>query len=201
MAVAVCTLLTAAVPEGDDRSKKKASRFINGQLLVAAPNAPDGRFAKTVILMVSHNAKGAFGLIVNRPLGKMSAARLLKQLGNDPKAAGPPSGDVTLHYGGPVASNRVFVVHSTDFKGEVTTPVNPRTAVTTSADVLRAIATGKGPKNSIVTLGYAGWGAGQLEGELKRNFWVVVPFDERIVLDDQIETKWKRALARKGVDL
>ena len=199
---AAAAVLTAAVPEGSDRAgKKDASRFINGQLLVARPGAPDSRFAKSVILMVSHNKKGAFGLIINKRLGRISAAKLLKKLGDQPEAGTAPSGDVTLHYGGPVAASRVFVVHSSDFKGAATIPVNPRTAVTTSADILRAIALGKGPKSNVVALGYSGWGAGQLEGELKRKFWLVVPFEARIVFDGEIDTKWKRALDRYGVKL
>ena len=160
-----------------------------------------GWFARTVVLMVKHDIKGAFGLVVNRPIGKITAGRLLQQLGNPPEDVPAPEVEITLHAGGPVARTRVFVIHSTDFEGKETKVVNPSVAVTTSPDVLRAIATGKGPKQSLLALGYSGWGPGQLEGELKRDGWVVAPFDRDIVLDGESETKWRRALRRRGVDL
>lgn len=192
----------AAVPEGTpSRPKAGSGGFISGHLLVAAPNAVDPRFARTVVLMVRHNSRGSFGLIVNRVAGKINAADLLKKLGDAPHAGDTPSGDISVHVGGPVAAGRAFVIHSSEFRGKATMAVNRHVAVTTSPDVLRAMATGKGPRNSILALGYAGWGPGQLERELGRKWWVVAPFDGAVVFDRHIDTKWRRALARRGMDL
>lgn len=171
---------------------------LKGRLLVAAEGLHDPRFARTVVLMVRHNAKGAFGLIVNRPAGDMLVADILKRHDEDIKGMSPK---IAVYYGGPVRLDRGFVIHSPDYRDRKTITVNKRASVTSSSDVLESIAKGKGPKSRVFMLGHAGWAPRQLEGELLRKSWVVVPFDANIVFDKQSEKKWRRALDSRGEDL
>ena len=127
-----------------------------GQLLIAAPHMPDPRFAQTVIYMVTHNAQGAFGLVINRPIGAGPMREFLLGLG---LKGGRDSGEVLLHYGGPVEPGRLFVLHTSDWKTVEPMAVHGEIAVTSHPDILKAIAEGRGPRHSLVILGYTGWGA------------------------------------------
>jgi len=169
-----------------------------GQLLVATDEMGDPRFVQTVILMVRHDATGAIGLVVNRPIGEVPIAKLLEGVGLDGTGV---RGDVRLHYGGPVERRQVLTIHTTDFAIEGTLRVPGGTAVTGNPEILRAIGRGKGPKRHLVVLGYAGWAPGQLEGEMKAGGWVAVPADAAIVFDDKYDTKWERAMARRRVNI
>ena len=169
-----------------------------GQLLVAAEEMGDPRFVQTVILMVRHDATGAIGLVVNRPIGEVPIAKLLEGVGLDGMGV---RGDVRLHYGGPVERRQVLTIHTIDFAIEGTLRVPGGTAVTGNPEILRAIGRGKGPKRHLVVLGYAGWAPGQLEGEMKAGGWVAVPADAAIVFDDKYDTKWERAMARRRVNI
>src|SRR6185503_10770549 len=111
------------------------------------------------------------------------------------------SGDNRIHFGGPVESGRGFVLHSDDYTEEGTLPVGNGVALTATLDILRAIGRGEGPRRSLLALGYAGWGPGQLDGELQQNGWLHVAADAELVFDQELETKWQRALAKLGVDL
>lgn len=169
-----------------------------GQLLVAAAEMGDPRFVETVILMVRHDASGAMGLVVNRPVGEVSIAKLLEGVGLD--GAGV-RGDIRLHYGGPVEPRQVLTIHTADFGLEGTLRVPGDAAVTGNPEILRAIGRGKGPRRFLTVLGYAGWAPGQLEGELKAGGWFTVPADPAIVFDDKYDTKWKRATALRRVNI
>lgn len=171
---------------------------LSGQLLVAAEGMGDPRFVKTVILMVRHNAAGAMGLVVNRPVGEVPIATLLEGVGLD--GAGV-RGDIRLHYGGPVERRQVLTLHTTDYAIEGTLRVSDDIAVTGNPEVLLAIGRGKGPKRYLTVLGYAGWAPGQLEGEMKAGGWFAVPADAAIVFDDKYDTKWERAMARRRVEI
>lgn len=172
--------------------------YVAGQLLIAAPTMPDPRFARTVIYMVDHTAHGAFGLVINRPLGAGPLDKLIKGFGIDP---GQATGDVVLHYGGPVDSDGLFVLHSTDWRAPAA-PVTLRPlAMTADPEIFRAIAAGTGPKRRLVLVGYAGWGPGQLEQEMARNDWLTAPADPDLVFDDDVSTKWDRASALAGITL
>lgn len=176
------------------------SNSLAGQLLVAAPGMPDPRFARTVIFMVRHDRHGAMGLVVNRVIGIGSAARLLEGAGIDAEGV---DGDakVRVHYGGPVEPRRGFVLHSGDYAEEGTLEVTNRVSMTAAAQILHAIAKGKGPNRGFLAVGYAGWSSGQLESELARKDWLVVPSDDRLVFDTDIATKWRRAIGRHGIEL
>lgn len=169
-----------------------------GRLLVASPEMGDPRFVETVIYMVRHDATGAMGLVVNRPIGVGPISKLLEEFGEE---AGGAEVDILLHYGGPVEGGMGFVLHSTDYFGEGTIVVDDGVALSANLDVLKAIDAGKGPKRRLFAIGYAGWGAGQLEAELAAQAWYVVPADERLIFDDSSEGKWQRAMAKRGVDL
>ena len=174
-----------------------ADSYLSGQLLIAMPTMQDDRFKRTIIYMCAHNADGAMGLVVNRLIDALSFPDLLEQLGI---TARHPVDDIRVHFGGPVDSGRGFVLHSSDFHAEGTLPVDATAALTASVDILRAIADGRGPRRSLLALGYAGWGPGQLESEIQANGWLNVPADEALVFDGAIETKWQRALSKLGVD-
>lgn len=169
-----------------------------GQLLVAMPNMADPRFARTVIYLCAHSSEGAMGLVVNRLIDSLDFESLLQQLGMSAKT---DERDLPIHFGGPVESSRGFVLHSTDYQQESTLVIDDEVALTATIDVLRAIATGAGPLQRVLALGYAGWGAGQLDREIQENGWLMVPADDELVFGGDHDTKWARAMAKLGIDL
>lgn len=171
---------------------------LTGKLLVATTELRDPRFARTVVYMVRHDSNGAMGLVVNRPIQEVSLARLLEGLGIDSQGVG---GDVRLHYGGPVEPTRGFVLHTSDYASQSTQIIHDGIALTREPEILRVIGTGGGPRRSLVILGYAGWAPGQLEGEIGADAWVIIPADQALVFDDNNEGKWKRAMARRIIEL
>jgi putative transcriptional regulator len=168
-----------------------------GQFLIATPSIGDPRFAGTVIYMVRHNASGAFGLVVNRALGTTSAAKLLKDNG----VAVEGEGSVRVYYGGPVERETGWIVHTPDRRLDTSIVVSPTVAVTRDPALLKEIAAGSGPRRHFIAFGYAGWGPGQLEGELRQRAWATAPAEERILYDDDMDTKWGRAMERRGIPL
>lgn len=170
-------------------------RYLTGQLLIAMPQMPDPRFAKTVIYVCAHTSDGAMGLVLNRLFSGIGFADLLEQLGIEVEHG---LGDMRVHYGGPVESGRGFVLHTGDYSREGTLHVDDDVAMTATVDVLRAIAEGNGPRQSILALGYAGWGAGQLDQEMQSNGWLHAPADHALLFDGDLETKWERAIAKLG---
>jgi putative transcriptional regulator len=169
-----------------------------GQFLVASPKMPDPRFARTVIYMISHDGDGAMGLVINRGLGRGPLRTLLEGFGVE---RAPTERTVTLHYGGPVEQARGFVLHSADYDGPSTRIVDGGVAVSVGIDVLKALANGGGPDRSIFLLGYAGWGPGQLEGELARNDWLTAPADDRLIFADDLDSVWEAAMRQAGTPL
>ena len=165
-------------------------RFLTGQLLVAEPGMADPRFRQTVIFMVKHDDSGAFGLIVNKKLGPLPYAELLTNMRADPDGV---EGNVMVHYGGPVEPRRGFILHSADYTKSPLFAVNPLYSITFDPDIVRAIASARGPARSILAIGYAGWSAGQLEQELKRKDWVVAPASDDLLFGSAYKTKWTRA--------
>jgi putative transcriptional regulator len=170
-----------------------------GQLLVATPELDDPNFRHTVVYMIQDDASGAMGLVVNRVLGKGPAAKLLEGLGVE---ANPRvSGEIEVHYGGPVESGRGFVLHSPDYRGEDTVVLSDLVALTSSPDILEDLAAGKGPRQSLFALGYAGWAPDQLDAEIAAGAWVVIDADAGLLFDGQQDSKWQRALNRDGIEL
>jgi putative transcriptional regulator len=173
-------------------------RSLAGRLLVATDVLRDPRFARTVIYVVRHNADGAFGLVVNLPLTDVPYERALRPFGLEVPAE---SGDVRVHYGGPVEERRGFVLHTPDWKGEGTTVVDDHFALTEDPKVLQAMAKGAGPRRALFMLGHAGWAPGQLDAEMKTGAWGVAPADERLVFDEDPKQKWIEAMSRRILDL
>lgn len=169
-----------------------------GQLLVARDELRDPRFVRSVIYVVHHDATGAMGLIVNRPIGEASLSELLEQAGLDNTGI---RGKIRVHFGGPVEPSQGFVLHTADYKIEGTEVIDGGIAVTARSEILRAIGTGTGPRQSLFALGYAGWAPGQLEAEIKAGAWEIVPADKMLVFDENAETKWERAMARRTIYL
>lgn len=189
------TALAAQYRQSVDQGESLA-----GRLLVASPQLSDPNFDHSVVYMIQHDRDGAMGLVVNRVMATGPMGELLKSFGLE--SDGPINGhQVRLHYGGPVDPGSSFVLHSRDYHSSSTIELEGGVAVTDSNEVLRDLAAGKGPAKSLLTLGYAGWGAGQLEREITTGSWVVVDPDPAILFDDRDDTKWQRALTRHGVDL
>ncbi len=156
----------------------------------------DPRFEKSVIYMCAHSEDGAMGLIVNQPLDELRFPDILEQMGIEPT---PACDRILVHCGGPVESARGFVLHSSDYQMDGTMVVDETVALSATTEVLKAIAYGTGPKRCLMALGYAGWGAGQLDDEIKNNAWLSVPADCDLLWSDDSETKWDRALNKLGI--
>jgi len=173
-------------------------RSLQDHFLIAMPAMADSNFTETVTYVCKHDANGAFGVIINRP-SDLSLAEMLGQLAiplEDRSHAELP----VLH-GGPVEPERGFVVHRSAQTFDATLATGGEIKVTVSADILTALARGDGPDPVLVVLGYAGWGRGQLEAELRGNAWLTVPANPAVLFDTPFEQRWTAALGLPGVDI
>ena len=186
--------------------KSGANGYLDGQFLVAMPAMTDKRFARSVIYMCAHSVQGAMGLIVNQRAPHITFPELLGQLsipGGDNGADGfePDLTDLDVHVGGPVETGRGFVLHSSDyFAADSTLPIDDGVSLTATVDILKAIASGKGPDRAILALGYAGWRPGQLESEIQANGWLHCPPDVDLLFDRDLDQKYGRAMSKIGID-
>lgn len=171
---------------------------LDGKLLIAMPGMGDPRFERAVILLCAHSDEGAMGLIVNKPSADLSFAGLLEQL-SIPRA--PAGRDIRVHFGGPVERGRGFVLHSADYiGGPATMRIDGRYGMTATLDILEALAQGAGPSQALLALGYAGWGPGQLEAEIRANGWLVGDAPGELVFSRDDAGKWAGALKGLGID-
>jgi putative transcriptional regulator len=183
LSVIVACVLPATLVEAALEAPKQVpppSTSLAGQLLIAAPSMGDPRFFQTVVLMARHDKNGAFGIVINRPMGERPLASLLEALGE---------------------RDLGFVVHSADYHRPGTVDIDGRVAVTSNRDVLRDIAHRQGPKKSLIAFGYAGWGPGQLEGELALRAWFTAAEDARLIFDEDRDKVWDEAMKRRTQDL
>lgn len=173
--------------------------YLTSRLLIATPLITTPMFSRSVILMFSHDSEGAMGIIINHIIENVSYKDLFEQLsiGGDGSV-----GNLPVHYGGPLEMNRGFVIYH--FEG---TP-HPETILTigdigvsSSVHILREIAQGSGPKQRMLALGYAAWGAGQLESEMEANSWISVPATRELIFNEENGTKWKHAAESYGIDI
>jgi putative transcriptional regulator len=165
---------------------------VAGQLLIAtALNGPP--FEHAVILVAQHNKDGALGIVINQPLGERPIASLLQPFGAD---ASGVSGSVRVFVGGPVDPQIGFVLHSADYHGDNTVDIDGQVALSSGPQILRAIGLGKGPRQSLLAFGYAGWAPSQLDDELREGAWDTVPEDPTLVFDDDRAKVWSDAMAR-----
>jgi putative transcriptional regulator len=190
-------LLAAALPAAADS--------LAGQLMVASAVIQDPRFHHSVILLLRHDASGAFGIVINRPLGERPIAELFADAhrgdGDNATKDSGLEGTIRVFRGGPVEPQYGFVIHGGDYRRPETLRLENGIAMTATKEVLQDIGRHQGPEKYLFALGYAGWGAGQLEGEIARRDWFTAPADGDLVFDEERGAVWERALARRTRDL
>ena len=179
-------------------SAAEEERDFAGQLLVASEQMRDPRFVETIIYIVRHDSQGTLGLVINRPLATGPIDDLLKGFGAEPMSS---KREVIVHYGGPVSSLQGFVLHSDDFLLESSVRVRDGLAMTADVKIIEAIASGTGPKQFLIMLGYAGWAPGQLEEEIKADAWFVLPADKTLIFGKDADKKWRQGMDRRQTPL
>jgi putative transcriptional regulator len=171
---------------------------LTGKLLIAMPGMGDPRFEHAVLLICAHNPEGAMGVVLNKPAPDLDLRDLFAQLGIHHGATLPA---MPVQLGGPVELSRGFVLHSNDWEGEGgSLAVTEALSLTSTRDILEAIGQGLGPDDALLALGYAGWGPGQLEGEILQNVWLTADLDDRIIFREPNPRKWEEALHGLGID-
>ncbi|HXW26980.1 MAG TPA: YqgE/AlgH family protein [Xanthobacteraceae bacterium] len=200
LSVIVACVLPAGLVDAAREAPKQAPApaSLAGQLLVATPIMGDPRFSQTVILMARHDKNGAFGIVINRPVGERPLKSLLEAMG---ETAAGVEGKVRIFVGGPVQTDLGFVVHSADYRRADTVDIDGRVAVTSSREILRDIGHQQGPKKSLIAFGYSGWGPGQLEGELALHAWFTAEEDIALIFDEDRDKVWDQAMKRRTQDL
>jgi putative transcriptional regulator len=189
------------------RGKTSSARsYLDGQMLIAMPSMQDERFTRSVIYICAHSSDGAMGIVVNQVAANVNFPDLLVQLEVIPAAdlieLPTRAGEVKVLKGGPVETGRGFVLHSSDFYIENSTlPIDEGVCLTATLDILKAIANGKGPASAVLALGYAGWGAGQLEHEIQENGWLHCAADPDLIFGSDNDGKYEKALAKLGIGL
>jgi putative transcriptional regulator len=185
--------------------RKSKRGYLDGQMLIAMPSMGDERFSRSVIYVCAHSTEGAMGIVVNQPAANISFPDLLVQLDVIPAAdliQLPSGAGVAVLKGGPVDTQRGFVLHSSDFYIENSTlPIDDGICLTATLDILKAIARGTGPRNAILALGYAGWAPGQLENEIQHNGWLHCSADPELIFGPDTGGKYTLALKKIGIDL
>lgn len=171
---------------------------LTGHFLIAMPAMADPHFAKTLTYICEHNEQGALGVVVNRPID-MTLYALLRQIEIEKPV--PACKSLPVHYGGPVQIDRGFVLHAPAGCWKSTLTVNESIGLTTSKDILEAVARGEGPQKMLVTLGYAGWAPGQIEQEMAANAWLTVSADTRILFETPAAQRYDASLKLLGIDL
>lgn len=180
------------------------SSYLTGQFLIAMPNMSDPRFERSLIYMISHTQEGAMGLILNKKSEFINLPDLLKQLDMEEVLSDRQEAiaRIPIYFGGPVEVGRGFVLHGNDyFVPEVTWRVSEKVSMTATLDILKTVAMQEGPQPNRIIFGYAGWGSGQLEAEIQANGWLNCEADPDLIFDDDIDTKWQRAIAKLGIDV
>jgi putative transcriptional regulator len=173
--------------------------FLYGKLLIAMPGMPDARFEKSVIFMCAHSANGALGLIINKPIESLPFRELMIQM-HIPVTNATSMAPVL--FGGPVDTDRGYILHSNERGNRpATAAITSEIALTPTVDMLRAISDGRGPDKWLLTLGYAGWGPGQIEDEIVHNGWIHCDADAALVFDAEMDSKWQRAFGKLGAGL
>ena len=170
---------------------------LSGRLLIATPNMGDPRFKSAVIYICSHDSSGAMGIIINKSKGDLQLSDMLINIGIEGKVR---VADTPVLLGGPVDIDRGFVLHSADyFKTETSLKLSDTLHMTSTKDILEALVLDAAPTRAMLAVGYSGWGAGQIESEIKDNAWIVAETDEALIFDTDLEGKWSKALASLGI--
>jgi putative transcriptional regulator len=199
--LAAAMLTIAALPAA---AAEPAAEPVAGELLIASAAIQDPRFHHSVILLLRHDEKGAFGIVINHPLAERPIAGLLAESGGPADQDAQDStidGNIPVFLGGPVEPSYGFVIHSGEYRRPETLTLDSGVAMTATKEILRDIGHGRGPGKYLFALGYAGWSAGQLEGEIARHDWFTAPAEPELVFDEERGQLWERALARRTRDL
>ena len=181
-----------------DKQQDVVSGYLQQQMLIAMPAMADPNFSRSVTLMCQHNEEGAIGITINRE-SEFTLGELLFQL-NIPCENQELSATPVLE-GGPVSPDHGFVLHTPVDGFDSSVRINDDIMVTTSRDIMTAIASGKGPEHFLIALGYAGWGDGQLESEMRQNAWLSVPADKGILFETKLESRWQKAVGKLGISI
>ena len=194
------------LPREAKSGKGRRRGYLDGQMLIAMPAMLDERFARSLIYICAHSSEGAMGIVVNHPAPNIDFSDLLVKLDVIPAKDVirlPPQADVVkVMRGGPVETERGFVLHSADYFVENSTlPIDDGICLTATIDILKAIARGAGPASAILALGYAGWAPGQLETEIQGNGWLHCAADSELIFGPDVSGKYERALRKIGIDL
>lgn len=185
---------------GEKTSQIEAS-YLSGKLLLAMPGIGDPRFQHSVIFLCVHDEQGAMGLVINYEVPDVNFGQIIENLGlNSDIEVNVEALQMPVMSGGPVESSRGFLLHSAEFTNKDTIRISPDFSLTGTTEALQEVVNGNGPDNALFILGYAGWGAGQLEVELQQNAWLVLDPDPEIVFNDDVKVKWNMALAKMGLD-
>jgi putative transcriptional regulator len=174
------------------------ANYLNNQFIVAMPTLTDPNFFHTVAYLCQHNEEGALGIVINRATD-MKLGEIFRQM--DINVVTPVSAKAPVYAGGPVHQERGFVVHTSGGDWQASMAVSQSISLTTSRDVLEAIALGEGPEQYLVALGYSGWGAGQLEKEIMDNAWLNSPFGKKVMFDTPVNLRWGAAAEQIGIDI
>ena len=176
-----------------EQTKSLANHF-----LIAMPALADPNFSKTVTYLCQHGPEGALGIIVNRP-SELKLGDIMEQM--DIAAANPEAANMPIYFGGPVQPERGFVLHEPVGSWDSTLTISDQVSLTTSRDILEAVARGEGPQKLLIALGYAGWGSGQLEREMVENAWLNAPAETSIIFEKPSSKRWKAAAELMGIDI
>jgi len=185
------------------QAKPAATGYLEGQVLIAMPHMPDPKMEQATIFLCAHSERGAMGLVLNKLVGNMTFADLLRQLRIIPQARRVQG--VPVQFGGPVETGRGFVLHTSDYSaGDATMKIGASAGInvglTATVDVVKAIAEGHGPRASMLALGYAGWGAGELEAQIQRNAWLTCQADDYLLFGQQYQGKWEHSIRKLGIN-
>ena len=172
--------------------------YLNNQFIIAMPSLADPNFFHTVTYLCQHNHEGALGIVINR-LAEMKLGDIFKQM--NIRATSLCAADAPVFAGGPVQQERGFVLHTTGGGWDASMVISESISLTTSRDVIEAIAVGKGPEQYMVALGYAGWGEGQLEQEILANAWLNTPYSKHVLFEEPINMRWRAAAEQIGIDI
>ena len=172
--------------------------YLNNQFIIAMPSLMDPIFFHTVTYLCQHNKDGALGIVINRP-SEMKLGEIFKQMNIGVTSL--CAAETNVFSGGPVQQEHGFVLHTTEMVWDATMNVSDTVSLTTSRDIIEAIAVGEGPKKYLIALGYAGWGQGQLEQEILANNWLNSPYSQNVLFDTEINQRWQRATEEIGIDI
>lgn len=174
------------------------ANYLNNQFIIAMPTLADSNFFHTVTFLCQHNEEGALGIVINRATD-MKLGEIFSQM--EIKVTAPAAAEQPIYAGGPVQQDRGFVIHSSGGDWNATMAVSDTISLTTSRDILEAIAVGEGPDNYLIALGYAGWGEGQLEKEFMDNAWLNTPFSNLILFNTPVSQRWSAAADQIGINI